>query len=298
MREKSIGSSEVGSVLGVNEYKSAYALWAEKTAIVENEFQGNEFTEFGKHNERFIAELYAKKNNFTLIDLKQRVFTHPEFSFATATPDFLIEKDGELQILEVKTSRNRFTSPPPSYVAQVLWQLAILNHFYSINRAVLCCLCAGDVANLVTFEIQRDPGWEMQAFQKVSKFWQHVETKEPLDFDFISDADASLIAKLKNEEKQKEPMSFSEEIAEKVQALFYKFAELDAQAKELESQTKDIKKKATQIKNQIFYLAPNDAGTTRLATGEQIKVTVVKIPKKIVEAYEFVKVTLSTKKTK
>ena len=45
-RELGIGGSDAGAVIGLNPYKSAYALWAEKTGRVPG-FEGNTRTAVG-----------------------------------------------------------------------------------------------------------------------------------------------------------------------------------------------------------------------------------------------------------
>lgn len=55
-RHKYIGGSDVSTILGLNKYKSAYELALEKTGIVQSEFKGNEYTEYGNIMEPQIRE--------------------------------------------------------------------------------------------------------------------------------------------------------------------------------------------------------------------------------------------------
>jgi putative phage-type endonuclease len=59
-RSKGIGGSDAGTIAGVNSYKSAWTLWAEKTGRITDTFTGNEATRLGQAFERPIAEQYAQ----------------------------------------------------------------------------------------------------------------------------------------------------------------------------------------------------------------------------------------------
>ena len=40
-RRKSLGGSDMGAVLGLNKYRSPYAVWAEKTGLIAGDETGN-----------------------------------------------------------------------------------------------------------------------------------------------------------------------------------------------------------------------------------------------------------------
>ena len=60
LRKQYIGGSDAASVLGMNPYKSAYALWAEKTGKIP-EFEGNLATDVGAYMEDFIAKRFEQE---------------------------------------------------------------------------------------------------------------------------------------------------------------------------------------------------------------------------------------------
>ena len=66
-RRQGLGGSDASIVAGINEYKSPYALWAEKAGIVESEFKGNKATEWGHNLERVVAEQYARETNSSVV---------------------------------------------------------------------------------------------------------------------------------------------------------------------------------------------------------------------------------------
>lgn len=60
-RKKSLGGSDVGAVLGMNTYTSAYSVWAEKTGKIPS-FEGNEWTRLGSDLEYYVAERFCEKS--------------------------------------------------------------------------------------------------------------------------------------------------------------------------------------------------------------------------------------------
>ena len=60
LRKQYIGGSDAASVVGMNPYKSAYSLWAEKTGKMP-EFEGNLATDVGAYLEDFIAKRFEQE---------------------------------------------------------------------------------------------------------------------------------------------------------------------------------------------------------------------------------------------
>ena len=59
-RLKGIGGSDAGSVLGMNKYKSAYALWCEKTGRIHKNID-NERMRFGRDAEAYVARRWEEE---------------------------------------------------------------------------------------------------------------------------------------------------------------------------------------------------------------------------------------------
>ena len=55
IRSRYIGGSDAGAVIGMNPYKSAYTLWAEKTGKIPG-FEGNIITKVGAYLEDLVAQ--------------------------------------------------------------------------------------------------------------------------------------------------------------------------------------------------------------------------------------------------
>lgn len=68
-RKKSLGGSDVGAILGMNEYTSPYTIWAEKTGKLPP-FEGNEWTRLGNDLEGYVAERFAEASGFRVVNDK------------------------------------------------------------------------------------------------------------------------------------------------------------------------------------------------------------------------------------
>lgn len=134
LREKRIGGSDVGAILGVNKYKSIIDVYIDKTEG--SNFEGNESTFWGHMHESTIMKVFAQK--------------HKEFSVYQApysvVDDFLIAnldgvlKDrntGDYGVLEIKTT-NAFNYKdwdgdivPQYYYAQVQHYLMLTGYKFA-----------------------------------------------------------------------------------------------------------------------------------------------------------------------
>lgn len=65
-RKKSLGGSDVGAVLGMNEYSSPYTVWAEKTGKLPA-FEGNEWTRLGNDLEGYVADRFSEASGLKVV---------------------------------------------------------------------------------------------------------------------------------------------------------------------------------------------------------------------------------------
>lgn len=288
MKNITIGSSEIGAVLGINQYKSPLQLWHEKLGLAPK-FEGNRFTKFGKHVESLVGELVGEDLNAKVISHNKKT-VHPEFPFVTATPDFLLEMQGEegQGVLEVKTSLYRWTDgPPPSYVAQLQWQMEVLG----LEWGYLGAMCGGNAENLEIIRFERDREFAKVAIEKAKEFCELVKEQiEPVAT--ASDDDRKILALLRSAEEEKEEKQFAEEKQIEVAKLFLKHAEVSKKMHQASEFEKALKEKKKEIENQILQLAPNGASVVKLATGQQLKIKTVHVAAQNRAAYEFVRLSL------
>jgi putative phage-type endonuclease len=138
LRKKYIGGSDAASVVGMNPYKSAYALWAEKTGRLP-EFEGNLATDVGTYMEDFIAKRFEQETG-KKVRKEKRSFLNDEYPWAIANYDRLIVgEDAGLECkftdsLNLKQYKNgefpeRFYAQCVHYLAvsgKKRWYLAVL----------------------------------------------------------------------------------------------------------------------------------------------------------------------------
>ena len=102
IRKGYIGGSDAGAVVGLNPYKSAYSLWAEKTGKIP-EFEGNLTTEVGSYLEEFIAKLFERETG-KKVRRKNRILVNDQYPFACADVDRVVV--GENSIVEIKSTNS------------------------------------------------------------------------------------------------------------------------------------------------------------------------------------------------
>lgn len=66
-RKKSLGGSDIGAVLGMNEYSSPYKVWADKTGKLPP-FEGNEWTRLGNDLEDYVAKRFTEASGLKVVN--------------------------------------------------------------------------------------------------------------------------------------------------------------------------------------------------------------------------------------
>lgn len=179
LRSKYIGGSEAGAVVGLDEYKSPYSLWAEKTGKVPP-FDGNITTKVGAYLEDLVAQMFeeetgkkVRRNNFMLVN--------DRYPWAEANVDRLVV--GEKALLEIKTTNSlpvmkkvKDGEFPARWWAQVCHYLAVTE----LEKAYLAVLV--NCREFHVFELNRDEA-EIEALMEAEKdFWENVTNDTPPEF--------------------------------------------------------------------------------------------------------------------
>lgn len=140
-RATGIGGSEIGTIMGLNPWESAYTLFAKRTDRIPTLPLTSMAVQLGNILEKPILKLWAERNpDWTVYTTgTYRSNANP---FMLANPDALAhnEATGEWIVIEVKTSRNYWYEVPPAYVAQVQHYLDVFN----LKNAVLVGLIGMD----------------------------------------------------------------------------------------------------------------------------------------------------------
>ena len=179
LRKNYIGGSDSSAVVGMNPFKSAYSLWAEKTGKIP-EFEGNLSTEVGTYLEDFVAKLFERETG-KKVRRNNRSLVNDLYPFAIANIDREIV--GEDAGLEIKTTSElnlkRFKNGeyPQNYYCQCMHYLAVTGK----EKWYLAVLIGN--RDFRIFEIERDEE-EINALMSAEKtFWECVKNDTAPDPD-------------------------------------------------------------------------------------------------------------------
>ena len=176
-RAYSLGGSEIGTIMGLNPWESAYALWAKKTGKIENPPLTNWAVRFGQAFEEPILKLWAEEHP------EYEVFTTGTYQdcdnpWLHANPDALAKhkKTGEWLVVEVKTARTSFESLPPTYEAQVRHYMMVMK----IQRSVVVAVAG---MTWQEFWVERDEFTEQVQLDQAKRFMLHITNDTKPDYD-------------------------------------------------------------------------------------------------------------------
>ena len=176
-REGGIGGSEVGTILGLNPYESAYALWCKRTGRIPSQIQENWAIRFGKAFESPILGLWQEDHPEWEV-FETGTYRSKSNPLLHANPDALARhrETGEWMIIEVKTARSTWDSAPQAYVAQVLHYMGVMG----VKRGILVA-----VAGMTWYEHEVEYNQEQIDIQNemLLKFWNSVQEDSQPDWD-------------------------------------------------------------------------------------------------------------------
>lgn len=176
IRRDYIGGSEAGCVVGMNPYKSAYALWAEKTGRIP-EFEGNIATTVGAYLEDLVAHMFQDETGKT-VKRHNATMVNDKYPFACANVDRLIV--GEKALLEIKTTNSlpnmrkiKGGEFPDTWYCQVVHYLAVTE----LEKAYLAVLV--NCREFHVFELERDEAEISSLMGAEREFWSCVTNNTP-----------------------------------------------------------------------------------------------------------------------
>lgn len=174
-----VSGSEIGAVLSLSPFKSAYSLWAEKCGLVDlEEFDSKRSVAMrvGQLVEPAIYQLFVEQHpDFVLRTVG--TFAHKEFSWVHANPDGLgVDENGVPFILEIKHSAMYWDFVPEHYEAQVYWYMFV----FGVRKTIFAVLNAGRYKE---YEIIWDDFKWSVIWQRVLQFRQGVLDRVAPDWD-------------------------------------------------------------------------------------------------------------------
>lgn len=177
-RKKGIGGSDAGAICGLNPYKSAVAVYLEKTSVV-SEQEDNEAMRQGRDLEHYVAQRFMEETG-KKVRKANAIFVHPEHPHIFANVDRLVV--GEDAGLECKTAsafayeKWQDGKIPPSYEIQC-------HHYMAVTGAkawYIACLILGK--GFVWQKIERDEEVIQMLLELEDTFWKEnvLAEKMPL----------------------------------------------------------------------------------------------------------------------
>lgn len=182
-RMDGIGGSEVGALIGVNEYETTWSIWKKKVQGDDKDLSGVAAVEWGHRLEDVVAQKTAEE-----IGLVSRfgggLWAHRERPHLRVTPDRLATKPRSwraLGVIECKTagddehwesgtiwpSGQGTGQAPLSYQAQLQWQMGLLG----LKIGWLGCYISNFERSFFTVEVHFDPQWFAEMVDAAETFW-------------------------------------------------------------------------------------------------------------------------------
>ena len=175
-REKGIGASEVGAILGLSPFETAFSLWLKKTNQAQREPE-NEAMLMGHMLEEVVAKRWEMETGEKVIKASAAdiIYVHPEHDFLRATPDRIVR--GRKKLLECKTTVTSIDAEdiPAHWQAQVIYQMYVTG----IHDADIAWLVQGRYFGYA--HIPYDEDFANFIAEKVTEFWNEcvIGGKEP-----------------------------------------------------------------------------------------------------------------------
>ena len=265
IRKGGIGGSDAGTICGVNKYKSAYALWAEKSGVIENEFQGNDATKWGHRLERVTAEAYAEDYNKAVVEWPVILWSEEEGrEFMFANLDFLIVEPSDefpagtvqtwrfeteppniLGILEVKTAGIASPGNPGAWLGnKIPDSYALQGYHYGVCTGYKSITFAALVAGygLQVREMEWDTDVEESMIINEQQFWYMVQSGIAPDADGSDATESALQQRYPRHEEGKGVEGGSE-----LGKLWEEFSQAKVDAEEADKVRKGLRAKILEI---------------------------------------------------
>lgn len=192
IRKKSIGGSEIAAVIGMNRWKTQFAVWAEKTGRIDSSVQQSESMYWGIVMESILRQEFSKRTGYAVKEAHY-IFASIDNPFMTANIDGYVDLgNGEYAVLEIKTAGNYAESDwndgcPIEYFCQVQHYLYITG----MKKAFIAVLIGGNQFKYL--EINRDEDTIQTIICCAKQFWNLVQTDIP---PAVTDKDNSILSTL------------------------------------------------------------------------------------------------------
>lgn len=183
VRRQGIGSSDIAQIMGVSPYGGLFDVWNAKHGLVDEDPRSPQIVA-GTYLEPTIAEWWhdAHLDGVEQLNMQRngyRIHHHPEFPWAIATPDYLLD-DGVVEIKNVGPYRGSDWGEagdpdgvPDHVYLQVQWQLGVMQR----SHAYVVALIGG--WDLRSYPVTPDPATMESALEAARSFRTSLAASEP-----------------------------------------------------------------------------------------------------------------------
>lgn len=259
-RKGYIGSSDIGIILGLSQYKTPLQLWMEKTGkINQPDLSENEAVQMGIYLEEPVAKLFTKKTGKE-VRRAPKIYQHKEYDWMRCQIDRLITGTDEL--LEVKTASLRKESAwagdeiPADYLAQIQWQLMVTGK----PSGYICVLIGGQ--KFVYKQVIADAEFRQIMIERAKQFWQMVQDGVP-PMAVLGDDDALLALHPKSDDQIQALQEFEVQIARR-QELSAHIDEMEKEKELIEVKIKEAIGDNLGLKTEKYKVLWTPTKTTRV----------------------------------
>lgn len=271
IRQKGIGGSDAGIIMGDNKYKTPYELWQLKTFNTPLETAENSACKWGHILEGVVADEYAKVTKSTISEMQ--TINCSDMPFISANVDRIVEKGNKIKILECKTARMNISAGETDINGNelMLWgkgnvynddgeaviidNQVPISYWWQVQHYMLVTgIDEADIAVLLStsdfriFTVKADKEAQNALKEKICKFWECVLTEV---------APPYKVADIKKIKPKEQALEIDTNTLEKFKKL-----------KELKSKIKEMESEHTELQNEIIELiGEND---TVLCNGSKI----------------------------
>lgn len=204
-RRQGCGASDVGALLGFDNYRSPWQVWAEKTGHpLAPDFTGNPATRLGEALEPWLLTMAGELTGYqdSASRPPHRLYRHPHHAWRRCSPDGIYYTPKadftglNLELVQAKTAGLQTgrahgwtdTTIPLGYELQARWEM----HVMGATTNHIVALIAG--RGLCHYPIHRDLEVENQLVEQVDEWWQRhiINGDEPP----LTGRDAAIVAAL------------------------------------------------------------------------------------------------------
>jgi len=263
-RKDTIGSSDIGAILQLNNYETPRELFNKKVGLAP-EFEGNDNTEWGTELEDFCALMFQRKNPDFFpkggveeagkygVQRDNKIRRHAAFPWATCNLDRLIVGDGNPIILELKTTTSYAVGAwdaavPTSYYAQLQWQMFVTGY-----RRAIIWVAVLDKKRFIRLDVDWSEEFQKVMVDAARKFHNAVVFGDVTDIPVTA----------RDTESMKPELGSKIEATDEIKEKLAQFVKVKAEKGELEKEEKALKEEL------VVFVGENE----NLVEGERVLAT-------------------------